>query len=809
MSERAYSEEELREVIELFENPVAVGRGARVLLVNDAFLRQFGYRRDEVEGHPFDQLLAPEERSRAGMQLQLNRLVPRGWSFPVLGLTKDGRVFREQIQIQTVPAKDGGAAYSLSNILVLGEQPREVEEFGLLVEVALSLTWERSQTGVREATIRGFARADHLACFCRQDGTLLAGSPDLAVKPDPTYVRDALSEGRPVFGGMGARPTQVYLPLRQGSSEPEVLYVSCASVNSEHASVWNLFARQVSSALSTAKLIADLERRNEELRAVAEVARLAAQPAASLSDMIAIIARALDADAAALMLRRTDGLLALEDGWGLSPEERARLNKPTLWGGALPWETGATSANLLQSGEALGQLWIVRRRGAPLDAVQERMLTTLSDLLLSAIEQRRLRAESDRKLRETQLLLELARLAAGTPDLDRLLDVACDAMVRLLKMSICHIMLWDEKAQLLRGAVTNSTAIPNFRDDARPLDSLGLTQRCAREKRVLVVENAQAELLNPGFIATFGYRACVCLPLIAGDELVGVVSLSDDNPLRHFDQEWLDFASATVTQLALTIANARLYASLKQSYLELEQTRAEKVKQERLAALGELSAVVAHEVRNPLGVIFNAVGSLRRLIEQKGDAQLLLDILAEESDRLNRMVGELLDFARPSSLSLEPADLAKVIDESLTAARSQQGSDKVRFISEIDPSLPAVRMDRRMFRQALVNVAVNAVQAMPKGGTLRVLATQERLAGSWRVRVDVSDDGPGIPASHASRIFEPFFTTKAQGTGLGLAVVKRIIEEHRGEVEFASREGQGTTFTFRLPIDPEPERRSA
>jgi signal transduction histidine kinase len=582
-------------------------------------------------------------------------------------------------------------------------------------------------------------------------------------------------------------------------------------VNSEHASVWNLFARQVSSALSTAKLIADLERRNEELRAVAEVARLAAQPAAPLGDMIAIIARALSADAAALMTRRSDGRLMLEDGWGLSPEESARLSEPTLWGGALPWQTGATSANLVQSGEALGQMWIVRRRGEPLEPVQERMLATLADLLLSALEQRRLRSESDRKLRETQLLLELARLAAGTPDLDELLRVACDAMVRLLKMSTCHVMLFDDRTQVLRGAVTNSNVLPNFREYSHTLDSHGLTQRCARERKVLVVENAQAqaELLNPGFIATFGFRACVCLPLIAHDQLVGVVSLSDDNPVRAFDQEWLDFASATVTQLALTIANARHFASLKQSYEELEKTRAEKVKQERLAALGELSAVVAHEVRNPLGVIFNAVGSLRRLIDPKGDAQLLLDILSEESDRLNRMVGELLDFARPSSLSLEPADLGKVIEESLLAARSQQGSDKVRFVSEVDPNLPPLRMDRRMFRQALVNVAVNAVQAMPKGGTVRVHATRERLGERTRVRVDVSDDGPGIPESHVARMFEPFFTTKAQGTGLGLAVVKRIIEEHQGEVEFQSREGQGTTFTFRLPLDPELERRSA
>jgi signal transduction histidine kinase len=294
----------------------------------------------------------------------------------------------------------------------------------------------------------------------------------------------------------------------------------------------------------------------------------------------------------------------------------------------------------------------------------------------------------------------------------------------------------------------------------------------------------------------------VAFPLAVRDQLVGVISLAHGGPLFDFSRAWMGFAEASMNQVALSIANARLFASLRQSYEELEKTRAEKVKQERLAALGELSAVVAHEVRNPLGVIFNAVGSLRRLLQPEGDAKILIDMLAEESDRLNRMVSELLDFARPNPPSFEPDDLGSLLQDALTVASAQAGPGCEWELS-VDGSLDSVRMDRRMLRQALVNVLVNAFQAMPRGGTVRARAMPEVKGGKRWARIDLSDEGPGIAPELLPRIFEPFFTTKAQGTGLGLAVVRRIVEDHLGEVEVTSSVGGGTTFTFRLPFEPE------
>jgi signal transduction histidine kinase len=254
-------------------------------------------------------------------------------------------------------------------------------------------------------------------------------------------------------------------------------------------------------------------------------------------------------------------------------------------------------------------------------------------------------------------------------------------------------------------------------------------------------------------------------------------------------------AAAIANQLAVAVENAGLYEDLRRSYAELERAQHRLVQRERLAALGELAAVVAHEVRNPLGVIFNSLGSLRRLVRPTGDAKLLLDIVGEEADRLNRIVGDLLDFARPSTPELRPERLEQVVEEAVSVALSQHRAP-VEIARELDPAVPPVPMDARLVRQAVLNIAMNAVQAMPRGGRL----TLRTRRGADAVLLEIEDSGAGIPEEVGPRIFEPFFTTKASGTGLGLAVVKRIVEGHGGTVAVRSRPGAGAVFALSFPL---------
>jgi signal transduction histidine kinase len=279
------------------------------------------------------------------------------------------------------------------------------------------------------------------------------------------------------------------------------------------------------------------------------------------------------------------------------------------------------------------------------------------------------------------------------------------------------------------------------------------------------------------------------------DRSIGSVLLIETRRPRRFTPAELEHAAAIANQLAVAVENARLYEDLRKSYAELGRAQRQLIEQERLAALGEISAVVAHEVRNPLGVIFNSLGSLRRLVRPTGDAKLLLDIVGEEADRLNRIVGDLLDFARPSLPHLRPERLEVIVEDAVRAALAQ-GSAGVELRVERGPDLPAVGIDARLVRQAVLNVAANAVQAMPRGGTVTV---RTRRDGDG-VLVELEDSGAGIPDHVRGRIFEPFFTTKASGTGLGLAVVKRILDGHGGTVDLTSAAGAGTTVRLRFPL---------
>ena len=249
------------------------------------------------------------------------------------------------------------------------------------------------------------------------------------------------------------------------------------------------------------------------------------------------------------------------------------------------------------------------------------------------------------------------------------------------------------------------------------------------------------------------------------------------------------------------VANA---SALERSGAELRAAQAELLRRERLAALGEISAVVAHEVRNPLAVIFNALSSLRKQKPVTADAATLLDIVQEESERLKRVVGDLLDFARPHELSVDVVPPSRLVASAAAAARGDGAEDEVRF--EADDDLPAIACDEHLLRQALVNLVTNALQAPGRVEPVQVRAFPKGAPVS-AVCFSVYDDGAGISKEVADRLFTPFFTTRASGTGLGLAIVKRVVEAHGGEISWhpggdrGDRGDRGVTFEFAIPLD--------
>jgi len=219
------------------------------------------------------------------------------------------------------------------------------------------------------------------------------------------------------------------------------------------------------------------------------------------------------------------------------------------------------------------------------------------------------------------------------------------------------------------------------------------------------------------------------------------------------------------------------------------------IRADRLAAMGELTAGVAHEIRNPLGVIRATVQLLE---DAKGDATRIhesVEVVKQEIDRLDRVIKALLDFGRPSKPTLVHTDLNEVLsDVVLFTSRFAKQAD-VRIIESFDDVLPLVQGDPDQLKQVFLNLVTNAVQAMEgAGGTITI---ETRAAGEY-VQVSVADTGPGIPASDLSKVFDPFFTKRAEGTGLGLTIVHRIIDEHEGHIEVESGP-DGTVFNVTLP----------
>jgi signal transduction histidine kinase len=257
---------------------------------------------------------------------------------------------------------------------------------------------------------------------------------------------------------------------------------------------------------------------------------------------------------------------------------------------------------------------------------------------------------------------------------------------------------------------------------------------------------------------------------------------------------------------------SNLNRELSQSLAELAAAQQALVHRERLAALGEMSVSVAHEVRNPLAVIANAVAALTRLArpEDNSTAWELLGFMSEEVARLDQLVHGLLDFARPQEPRLLTQPLGSVVEGALQAAlRSVPGSSRVRVTRAVEPELPDSPLDAQLLHLALSNLFTNALQAMPQGGSLHVKLHREVREGQLLARLAITDSGPGIPPEVLARVFEPFYTTRAAGTGLGLAIVRRIVDAHQGEVRVLSAVGQGTTVVVSLPLSKAPRTASA
>ena len=232
---------------------------------------------------------------------------------------------------------------------------------------------------------------------------------------------------------------------------------------------------------------------------------------------------------------------------------------------------------------------------------------------------------------------------------------------------------------------------------------------------------------------------------------------------------------------------------------ELRSLEARSKKNEKFAAIGNLAAGIAHEVRNPLSSIKGYVTFFGSLFEKGSENRRAADLMAGEVDRVNRVISELLEFARPADLKFKETDMEQLITHSIRIITHEAHASGIEITKQIDPGLPKIMADPDRLMQVLLNLHINAIQAMNGGGELGIQVRRRKD----NILIEIHDTGRGISVEDRENLFNPYFTTKQNGTGLGLAIAHKIVENHGGCLEVRSREDIGTNFIISLPVKME------
>lgn len=404
---------------------------------------------------------------------------------------------------------------------------------------------------------------------------------------------------------------------------------------------------------------------------------------------------------------------------------------------------------------------------------------------------------------------EVARLIArGFVDIGAVMAVMLVADGELLRVVARYPeSTADELFSRLRGGAFSDFTIPLSRTDnnyVRVLTSREpLWLETPPDVAAHIVDTYDLDpSLKPAVLRTLSGAAGAVFPMLSEDDTAaGVIGVNYRDDLGEADRHLFTiFARSAASLLRFkreVVSREAILAELERALANERETRAELNRNERLAALGEMSAVVAHEIRNPVAIIKNSAAALRKTIPDHGRERMLCDIIDEETGSIERIIDDMLAFSQPLERGARHVRAEELVDRAIyllgeSAHRASIGLD-VRCSA-------AVAADARRVSHALLNLLVNARQATRDRGNVSVQIREVDHAGKAFVRIDVMDTGCGIPAHVQADVFEPFVTTKSSGTGLGLSIVKRIVDAHGGRVSIASEEGEGTTVSVDLPV---------
>jgi signal transduction histidine kinase len=404
-----------------------------------------------------------------------------------------------------------------------------------------------------------------------------------------------------------------------------------------------------------------------------------------------------------------------------------------------------------------------------------------------------------RKLFDLYTLFEISRNLSRLLDAEHLLDHLLLTAIGQMGIGNAGVIVDRREDDSYLGVWrVKGKAVPRgFAPQIRKVDPL-----CTRLRQVRMPLEIDRLKEHPGLPAQErqfldDLEAALVCPMMIKEQLRGVLVVSRRLSGAPFSENDKEFLSILISHFTVAMDNARLYESERQAHRRLREAQAQLVHSEKLAAMGRLSATIAHEVNNPLGIIKNYLHLLRVQNPGEGDAAENVRVVSEEVNRIADIVRRLLDFHRPASPGLHDFDLWQVVDDCLRLLKKSHAHQNVAVDVPRDRVPVPVRANAEELKQVFLNLFMNALDAMPKGGTLFVRLIPRRHS----VLAQVRDTGSGIAPEHLPRIFEPFFTTKSegQGTGLGLYVCYGIVQRHGGRIVVSNHPEGGAVFTVRLP----------
>ena len=326
-----------------------------------------------------------------------------------------------------------------------------------------------------------------------------------------------------------------------------------------------------------------------------------------------------------------------------------------------------------------------------------------------------------------------------------------------------------------------------------------------------VTDAGNHPLVSEAFVQDLQTNAFATVPLIAHKEVLGVILVDNRYNNKPISDEQLRLLTRFATHAGWVIENSSLFTKLLETNRELLSTREQLVQSEKLAALGEISAEVTHEIKNPLVSIGgfarrleNKISGLSEKYETEKELDKIADyskIIRTEVNRMERLLTNILDYSKAGDLQRTPCDINELIEEAVYLFKSGFYLNNITVHFHLGKDIPPLNLDKTQIKQVLINLFFNAMESMPSGGNLTIGTTPETYVGGQKViTLSIEDSGGGISKDIYENIFNPFFTTKSSGTGLGLSISRKIIEMHGGTIRIENSIGKGVAVYLHLPL---------